>query len=83
MAKYEVIHTKYFKKDFSKLDAVTQRRVLINFEKLRSNPRIGEKLKSKEIGVWKIRIGDYRIRYDIENKKVILYFVKHRSKIYN
>ena len=31
---------------------------------------------------WRIRVGDYRIRYDIEGDRVLLYRVRHRRDIY-
>lgn len=51
MPQYQVIYTGYFRKDFDKLDAITQRRVLFKLEKLQNNPYAGEKLKAKEIGI--------------------------------
>lgn len=33
-------------------------------------------------GQWRIRFGDYRIRYDIIGKDVILHSVKNRKDIY-
>jgi mRNA-degrading endonuclease RelE of RelBE toxin-antitoxin system len=35
-----------------------------------------------QIGQWRIRVGDYRIRYDIEGNRVLLYRVRHRKDIY-
>lgn len=40
------------------------------------------KLASIKIGKWRIRIGDYRIRYDIEGDKVVLLRILHRKDIY-
>jgi mRNA-degrading endonuclease RelE of RelBE toxin-antitoxin system len=34
------------------------------------------------IGQWRTRVGDYRIRYDIEGEEVSLYRVRHRRDIY-
>lgn len=33
-------------------------------------------------GQWRIRWGDYRVRYDIEEDDVILHSVRHRKEIY-
>lgn len=41
-----------------------------------------KKLKNIKPGVWRIRIGDYRIRYDVEEDKVILHLISHRKDIY-
>ncbi len=42
----------------------------------------GIKLTSIEISKWRIRIGNYRIQYDIEGNKVILLRILHRKDIY-
>jgi len=33
-------------------------------------------------GKWRIRSGDYRLRYDIFGKDVVLYSFRHRREIY-
>ena len=33
-------------------------------------------------GQWRIRFGDYRIRYDIIGKDVVLHSIKNRKDIY-
>ena len=79
---YQVVHTPTFRRSFDKLDALTQRRVLQALHILEDDPYVGLKLKEKKIGQWRLRVGDYRIRYDIEGDTVILHLVKHRSEIY-
>ena len=79
---YQVLHTPTFRRTFDKLDGLTQRRVLQVLHKLEENPYIGLKLKDVEIGQWRLRVGDYRIRYDIDGDKVVLHLVKHRRDIY-
>lgn len=36
----------------------------------------------KGCGQWRIRFGDYRIRYDIADKDVVLHSIKNRKDIY-
>ena len=81
--KYQVLHTPTFRKSFDKLDALVQRRVLQALGKLEENPYLGLKLKGQRVGRWRLRVGNYRIRYDIDGDTVILHLVKHRSAIYN
>lgn len=33
-------------------------------------------------GQWRIRVGDYRIRYDIVDREVLLYSFRHRREVY-
>jgi mRNA interferase RelE/StbE len=58
------------------------RRVLEVLEVLQENPQQGSQLTNVPIGKWRIRVGDYRIRYDIEGDQVLLYRVRHRKDIY-
>lgn len=37
---------------------------------------------SKGEGQWRIRIGDYRLRYDINEKDVVLHLFSHRKNSY-
>jgi mRNA interferase RelE/StbE len=54
------------------------RRVLEVLEALQENPRQGSQLTNVRVGQWRMRVGDYRIRYDIEGDRVLLYRVRHR-----
>jgi mRNA interferase RelE/StbE len=58
------------------------RRVLEVLERLQEDPFQGQRLTNVAIGQWRIRVGDYRIRYDIEGEQVLLYRVRHRREIY-
>ena len=33
-------------------------------------------------GQWRIRVGDYRLRYDIIGRNVLLYSFRHRREVY-
>lgn len=33
-------------------------------------------------GQWRIRVGDYRLRYDIMDSDVLLYSFRHRREVY-
>ena len=79
---YRILPTHHFQRDFDRLDAQIQRRMLEAIERIRENPLQGLLLRNKKIGRRKWRVGDYRIRYDISGNDVILHFVKHRREIY-
>ena len=66
-----------------KLDASISERILKSLWKLRENPtRFGKALVG--INLWVLRVGDYRILYDIieKDKKVKIFFIGHRRNIY-
>lgn len=85
---YEIKTTARFDKEFKKLDRYTQKIIkawitknLINT----FNPREhGKSLTANLNGLWRYRIGDYRIICDIrDNELVILALnIGHRSEIY-
>jgi mRNA interferase RelE/StbE len=82
MPRYRLIIANSFRRDLRRLEAETHRRVLAVLEGLQENPYQGSKLTNIAIGQWRIRVGDYRIRYDIEGEEVLLYRVRHRRDIY-
>ena len=82
MPRYRLIISNSFRRDLRRLDAATHRRVLTVLEGLQASPYEGTKLTNVAIGQWRIRVGDYRIRYDIEGEEILLYRVRHRRDIY-
>jgi mRNA interferase RelE/StbE len=79
---YELVISNRFRRDLRRLDAQVHRRVLAALDELQANPYQGQPLTEVPIGQWRIRVGDYRIRYDIEGNRVLLYRVRHRKDIY-
>jgi mRNA interferase RelE/StbE len=74
-----------FLDDLKKLDPPVQRRVLEAIEtKLLTDPfRHGKKLVGNAgPGRWRFRVGDYRVRFDIEGGALLFYRVRHRREIY-
>ncbi len=45
--------------------------------------RYGIRLRQSLGGLWKIRVGDYRIVYEIEGKKVTIWAIRHRKNVYD
>jgi mRNA interferase RelE/StbE len=80
--RYELVISNRFRRDLRRLDAQLHRRVLVALDALQTNPYQGQQLTGVQIGQWRIRVGDYRIRYDIEGNRVLLYRVRHRKDIY-
>ncbi len=44
--------------------------------KLVSNPCIGEKMKGKFKGLWRLRVGVYRIIYEIHNERIVVLILR-------
>jgi mRNA interferase RelE/StbE len=82
MPRYQLVISNRFRRDLRRLPALAHRRVLEALETLEQNPYEGTQLTNVALGAWRIRVGDYRIRYDIEGNQVLLYRVRHRRDIY-
>jgi len=82
MSRYNLIATPTFRKDLQKLDIQTYERILRVLEKLEEDPFVGKKLRSVKVGCWRIRVGQYCIRYDIIGNDIVLHRVRHRKTIY-
>ncbi len=84
-ARFQGRYTRQFIADLKKLDAAIQRRILEAIEsKLLTDPfKHGKKLVGKKgPGRWRFRVGDYRIRFDIEGRALLFYRVRHRRELY-
>jgi len=74
--------------DLKKIDREIQRRILRYLREriaTEKDPRrFGAPLRRELSGLWKYRLGDYRIICRIEEKKVVVYVIRvgHRKEIY-
>ena len=84
--RFTIYLTKSFVRDLEALPVSAQERILVAIEALETNPtgpppRV-RKLKGKGAGQWRLHIGVYRIRYDVQRRDVSLYRVRHRKDVY-
>lgn len=72
------------RKELDRLDHSLQSRIVKKLKALESNPRPHGAIKMTGISSWRIRVGDYRIIYDIEDQQLIVIVIKigHRREIY-
>ena len=71
-------------KEVDKLERQIKDRIIARLKDLRDKPdTLGKILKSS--GFWSLRIGDYRVIYEIDKpeKRVVVLFVGHRKKVYD
>lgn len=72
-------------KDMKKIDRHWQKRILDKIKtQLVSNPYSGKKLVGNLSPYWRMRVGDYRILYAIEEEIVTVEVirVRHRKEVY-
>ena len=81
---YHILFRRQAQKQFGKLSADQQKRVLDAITTLRSNPFRGKKLEGEYEGLWALRVWPYRIIYLIEKKIVTIIIVRigHRQGVY-
>ena len=86
MAKYFVAFASSAEKELKKLPAQLIARLVPRLESLASNPRPSgcKKLRGGDVE-WRIRIGDYRAVYTIDDAGLLVEVtrIRHRSEVYN
>ena len=77
------------RKDFLRLDRQVQKQILRYFDTRLAgtgNPRrFGKTLRGDLAGVWRYRVGDYRILCQIQDKQLLILVVAvgHRKNVYD
>jgi mRNA interferase RelE/StbE len=70
-------------RDLRKIDRRNVERILREIRNvLENNPRSGEALHGEFAGLYKLRIGDYRVIYSLLEQDVLVLRIRHRSKAY-
>jgi mRNA interferase RelE/StbE len=81
---YEIIFSDKALRQLKKLEKNTQERIITVLERIRVRP---EAYVTKLVGDqgYKLRVGDYRVIMDIENKmlRILVLKVGHRKNIYD
>ena len=82
-----VVFAEKAKKEFLKLDKPVQKQIQIFIVKLQSmkDPRSsGKALGGNLAGMWRYRVGDYRLICEIENDKILItvLHIAHRKDVY-
>lgn len=82
---YHVEYTPRAKRDLAALPHAVQRRIVPKVDALAQDPRPpgSKKLKGFE-NRWRIRVGDYRVIYEVHDEELRVLVVKigHRSDVY-
>ncbi len=83
---YRILIERRAEKDLDDLPAKIFRQITCSIQKLAENPRLhgSKKLKDSQSD-YRIRVGDYRVLYDINDrtKLVRVFRIKHRGQAYH
>jgi mRNA interferase RelE/StbE len=85
MPDYSITFARSARKELEKLPPQFASRILERIESLVSTPRPSGSLKLKgEENLWRIRIGDYRVIYEIDDPKrnIDITVIRHRKDVY-
>lgn len=79
----KVLYKASVRRDLKKIDQKSVERILREIRNvLGNNPRSGEALHGEFAGLYKLRIGDYRVIYALLEQGVLVLRIGHRSKAY-
>jgi len=81
---YKIFYDKRVERDIRKIPKDVLGKILFKIEELGKNPRCRETQKLLSMEGYRLRVGNYRILYliDDEVKKVTVFRIKHRSQVY-
>ena len=82
--RYRVILPKSVQKELDRLPDDIAQRILARLAGLETNPRPADVKKLKGRDAWRIRVGDYRVVYEIHDRvlQIIVITIGHRREIY-
>jgi len=86
--KYKLFFLKEAAEEFKKLDKAVQRIIKEKLEILAQNPELLKNnikpLKGKYKGLYRLRVGNYRVIYRLEKEKITILVIRigHRKDIY-
>ena len=84
MREYEIIYYSKAEKELSKINKKEAKVIYQEISQLKFDPHPQMSIKLKGNEYYRLRIGNYRVIYEIDEKtiKVIVITIKHRSESY-
>ena len=80
--KFEVRFTPRFLKSIKALDRAVQVQIVREIDVLRTIPYTGKPLRGEWKGVYSLKVGAYRVLYQVRGSEVLLLAVSHRKHVY-
>lgn len=82
MSQYLIKIVPKAEKEIEGLDPKAQDRIFSKIESLSKNPLSVQVVKLKNTDCYRVRVGDYRIIYEIDNDVIYVLKVGHRKDVY-
>ena len=82
---FQVILPKSVQKELNRVSHEIANRILTRLAGLETNPRPPDVKKLKGREAWRIRVGDYRVIYEIHDRilQIIVIKIGHRRDVYH
>ena len=83
MPTYQLIYANRAAQDIAKLDRVVKKRLGKKLLEFAKDPlKFAKKIHDPKLGSYRFRVGDYRVIFDIDGKKLVILRIGHRKEIY-
>ena len=71
-------------KELQKTDKQNRKRLIEEIDKFAANPHVGKLLKGEFSGLRRLRVGSYRIIYEVNEGEVLILILRvaHRKSVY-
>ena len=81
--KYRLVYTHRALRDIRRLEEKIKQRIGKALKRYGKEPlNYASKLTDPKLGMYRFRIGDYRVIFDIEDEEIVVLRVGHRRDIY-
>jgi mRNA interferase RelE/StbE len=82
---YTIVITKIAKKDIDTLEPVVRRRLGKKLQQIALHDdlrTVAKHLVNSPVGEYRLRVGDYRVLFDLIQKEIVILRVQHRKDVY-
>ncbi len=82
---YTIIVTKRARRDIDGLETVIKNRLgkkLLQISKLDDIKPVVRQLTDSRIGSYRLRVGDYRVLFDLDATNIVILRIQHRKDVY-
>ncbi len=80
--RYQIVYKPRAAKDIQKLPKQQIRRVLAAIERLADNLQGDVKRLTQYTPEYRLRVGEYRVLFEIEGDQIVIYRIRHRKDAY-
>ena len=80
---YEVEFRSKARKDLARMSPDIARRILAKIADLRQGQSVDVKRLTQFVPEYRLRVGDYRVLFDMDGHRILIHRIKHRSDAYD